>query len=74
MSSGTLAPDEPYLRNNPAFEAYMDSDDGSSTGSVESNACTTPRSAIHEQVVPRHMSTKCPSPNGHMQRCIVVRW
>ncbi len=50
-SSSPNAVDEPYLRNNPAFEAYLDSD-SDSTCSMESNACTTPRSAIQEQVPP----------------------
>lgn len=48
-SSSMAADEEPYLRNNPAFEAYLDSDT-SSTGSIESDSCTTPRSAIQEQV------------------------
>ncbi|EIE27457.1 hypothetical protein COCSUDRAFT_55463 [Coccomyxa subellipsoidea C-169] len=48
-SSSPNAVDEPYLRNNPAFEAYLDSD-SDSTCSMESNACTTPRSAIQDQV------------------------
>ncbi|KAK9917319.1 hypothetical protein WJX75_003115 [Coccomyxa subellipsoidea] len=48
-SSSMAAVEEPYLRNNPAFEAYLDSDT-SSTDSIESDSCTTPRSAIQEQV------------------------
>ena len=40
---------EPYLINNPAFEAYLDTD-SSDPDSKESERCTTPRSAIKEQV------------------------
>ncbi|CAL8463387.1 g2921 [Coccomyxa elongata] len=48
-SGSTALAEEPYLMNNPAYEAYLDSE-SASPGSVESNACTTPRSAIQEQV------------------------
>ncbi|BDA48747.1 hypothetical protein COCOBI_12-4290 [Coccomyxa sp. Obi] len=48
-SGSTASAEEPYLMNNPAYEAYLDSE-SASPGSVESNACTTPRSAIQEQV------------------------
>ena len=48
-SGSTASAEEPYLMNNPAYEAYLDSE-SASPGSVESNACTTPRSAIKEQV------------------------
>ena len=40
---------EPYLIANPAFEAYLDSS-STDPDSRESDACTTPRSAIKSQV------------------------
>lgn len=40
---------EPYLINNPAFEAYLDTE-SSDPDSKESERCITPRSAIKEQV------------------------
>ena len=42
---------EPYLIANPAFEAYLDSS-STDPDSRESDACTTPRSAIMSQVCP----------------------
>jgi hypothetical protein len=53
---------EQYLFNNPAFEAYLDSD-STDPESKESDACTTPRSAIKDQV--RNQQEVCHACNMH---------
>ena len=66
---------EPYLINNPAFEAYLDTE-SSDPDSKESERCTTPRSAIKEQVdeladassAPDADKPRWPSLLGHLRK------